>query len=545
MIKKQTIISLIAVGVAVILGFVYFVFIAPMLEEAPVVRNELLMFPTIELNDVAEIEINNSYGSYGFYYDEGKLADGSDAGFYLKGYYGTEYDKEAFSTLAVAARYPIANEIISENAKEDAAKYGLDISKADKGEALGPEAKDAETVDTMADSTDVQESESTVEQTEAENTAPAWYKIKNKKGQTYKVYIGDLAPSEDRYYAMLEGDNKIYTVDTQVSYILKPVESYVEPYLGQPLGKQDYSLVDRFSISRFNYEAQDLEKDLIQKFIEIEYMTDSEATASASATSYKFVYPEVDYDPSSSKYEEVLNTFVDALGYETVKFDKLGNHMDLEDLAPYGLDKPEYLIEYDYVYKDENTSERYILENVIWVSALNEDGTYYVYSWTYNVVSKVLAETLKFLDWKYIEFVDRPVFTKNINDISEISVEGKDVNAVFYLSGEGQELAVKTDTLNFSTSQVTNFRELYRKMLYISIENYAADTSEENCIMTLKITTRVGQTFEYKFYKYDTLQCFVTVNGKGEFYVASNSIEKILADTKTVANGGSITSELA
>ncbi len=90
------------------------------------------------------------------------------------------------------------------------------------------------------------------------------------------------------------------------------------------------------------------------------------------------------------------------------------------------------------------------------------------------------------------------------------------------------------------------FRHLYQTINYTSIvdsypldeltaEEQAALLADDNCLLTMTITAKVGKetkTFVYRFYSISSRKAFMTLNGGGEFYVSPVRLEKIVTDCK-------------
>ena len=163
----------------------------------------------------------------------------------------------------------------------------------------------------------------------------------------------------------------------------------------------------------------------------------------------------------------------------------------------------------------------------------------------FNIVAKVDAETFDFLEWEFIDFVDKPMFQKNINDIETVEIIGKDVHETFTITGEDTELKVtpKSTLTALTANQLASFKKIYVKLLSLSLEDYTESESTDEWVMTFKVTTRGGLEYEYSFYNYSTRRCYYTVNGEGEFYVLRDRVEKILSDTVLLMSGGEVTSD--
>ena len=159
------------------------------------------------------------------------------------------------------------------------------------------------------------------------------------------------------------------------------------------------------------------------------------------------------------------------------------------------------------------------------------------------------AASYPWLSYDLIRFIDRPIFQMNINNVSRVEISGGEIGtdkmaSDFRLVGDGQELVV-TDTLSGTVVDTHNFRQLYKTMLSLEIEDYteSTNTDEASCIAVLRVTTRADVVTEYRFYAYATRRCFFTVNGKGEFYVNRDMAAKLISDAKKVIAGVTVNSD--
>lgn len=403
----------------------------------------------------------------------------SDGNYYIIDYPGTPYDSALFTTTVAAARNPLSMKRVDENAP-DLTIYGLD-----------------------------------------ESQSPARYTVSDKKGNSHTVIVGDMIQTGGGYYCANEGSRAVYVLDTSMDCILMPPEKAVTPILSLPVGDNDY----------FNTEVFTLKVDG-EVLVSCGYMTDAERMDTASVSTYKMFVPE-NYTPSTDNYGAILRKFIEFKGTETVAFGKSGEVMSGDRLAPYGLDKPKYEIYYKYSGVD----------NYVFVSEKQEDGTYFAYSLLFNLVAKVDAETLDFLEWDFIDFVDRPMFQKNINDVAYIRVEADGVDEAFTITGssvDDLEVTPQSRGKAFSEKELKNFRLLYRKMLGLNIEEYAPEKTDQNRVLRLTVRTDVGLEYVYEFFAYSTRRCFFTINGKGEFYCLRDRVEKIVSDTQALMRGEDI-----
>ena len=456
-------------------------------------QNRILMFNHTEKANIQSVEVHNTHGTYTFY------RDASD-NFVIKDAETASYDKEMLSSLVVSSGYTLSMTRVSENC-EDLSEYGL--SKEDN---------------------------------------PSYYTLTTTQGVTHTVYIGKAIPTGAGFYCSYEDRPAVYVLDsTLASTLLADIRDLMTAILTYPVATTTYYTITNFDMTKNG-----------ENFLHVDYLTDAERIQTASTSVWRMVYPEGGYTPSSTNYDAMLQTFTNFTGNRVMEFNVLGD-MASEELTDeqiaifekYDLTAPETTVSFDYT--DPNAG--YTVTNMVWFSSMTEEGQYYVYSWLFDIISVIDAASYPWLSYDIIDFIDRPVFQMNINNVAKIEISGGELNegkmsADFRLAGDGQELVVTEDRTG-TVVDTQNFRQLYKTMLSIEIEDYTEDdsTDEAKCIATMRITTESDIVTEYKFYAYATRRCFMTVNGEGEFYVNRDMAAKLISDAKKVIAGITVNSD--
>ncbi len=456
-------------------------------------QNRILMFNHTEKANIQSVEVHNTHGTYTFY------RDASD-NFVIRDAENASYDKEMLSSLVVSSGYTLSMTRVSENC-EDLSEYGL--SKEDN---------------------------------------PSYYTLTTTQGVTHTVYIGKPIPTGAGFYCSYEDRPAVYVLDaTLASTLLADIRDLMTAILTYPVASTTYYTITNFDMTKNG-----------ENFLHVDYLTDAERIQTASTSVWRMVYPEGGYTPSSTNYDAMLQTFTNFTGNRVMEFNVLGD-MASEELTDeqiaifekYDLTAPETTVSFDYT--DPNAG--YTVTNMVWFSSMTEEGQYYVYSWLFDIISVIDAASNPWLSYDIIDFIDRPVFQMNINNVAKIEISGGELNeekmsADFRLAGDGQELVV-TEDLTGTVVDTQNFRQLYKTMLSIEIEDYTEDdsTDEAKCIATMRITTESDIVTEYKFYAYATRRCFMTVNGEGEFYVNRDMAAKLISDAKKVIAGITVNSD--
>jgi len=496
MIKQQKTFA-IGFGIAfVVMLVLYFVVVAPLLTEEPVetepletlegeelgINSRYLMFPQVERSGIQSLEVHNEYGSYTFYRN---AADN----FVLKGYENVvTYDQEKFASLAVSAGYTLAMMKITDNATpEQMAEYGLDAPQA-------------------------------------------YWILTTTEGDVHRVNVGNILLTEGGYYCSYEGRDTVYILSTSLaSTILQPVEVLITPVLTAGMSTNDYFEADNF----FIMHGEDLFVRIVQK-------DPSEYENSSALVENKMTYP-APYTVNTSLHTEILYKFIALVGTQTVKLDPTE-----DDMHTYGLYEPAYTI--SYTFRD--------MPFFLFLSERQPDGSSYATSnlSSYSVVVKVDGATLGFLEYGLFQWISEYPFQTNITSVREMTLRSGDgsTDLVFKLNhgtadGGSNTLSVDINNgMHIPDAEVQNFRQLYKTLLAITLEEYTPLTEEEKAalvadpsklLLTFSYTDTNGAVTEYKFYQYTTRRAFVTINGVGEFYTFPDFMEKILKDADRLLAG--------
>jgi len=498
MIKSQKTLIIIFAALFAVLLVVYFAVVAPLLVEEAAETEPLetvegeavgpngryLLFEHTEKSDIQSIEVFNEYGSYRFYRD---AADD----FQLEGFEGVPYNQELFSSLVVTSGYTLAMMKIMDDATEaDLAEYGLDKPIA------------------------------------------RWV-LTTTGGETHTVYVGDNLITEGGYYVQYRGRDSVYILSTTLAdTILQPVEKLLMPLLTAGMSQNDYFYTNNFTL----WHGEEL-------FLRISNVPESEKVNPDAIVETEMIYPK-GYQPNDNLYFEVLYSLMALQGTEVVK---LGTTDEILD--SYGLLNAAYTMYYEF-----NDMEFYVM-----FSEKQADGTYYATSnlYSYQMVVKMDPATVTWLEKSLFQWIAEYPFSTNITKVKSMTVQADGLDVTFGLTHDTTEggtaiLDVEatvresengTGSVVIPDAEVYNFRQFYKTLLGILLEEYSPLSDEEKealtaddskLILTFSYTTTDNETVEYKFYQYSTRRAFVTINGHGEFYTLIDHINKVASDTEKV-----------
>lgn len=458
------------------------------------INDRLQMFEYLDKASIQSIAVQNKYGNYEFYRD-------SNGDFQIKGYEGVSYDLIKFSSLVVSSGYTISKERVVELAGEaEYEQYGLDEPVA------------------------------------------SWT-ITSTRGKSYTVNVGSELVTGGGYYCALEGRDAVYVLDTSLAdTILQPIEELVTPTLIAGLSTTDYYLADNFKI----YKNGEL-------FLHIAIKDDSEKSNANAILENKFVFPE-GYLPNVDKYYALLYIFTGSstdstsTAYTSTAGSFVGDSvvvLGVDEIAKgmYGLLSPAYRLEFDY------SDYHYELS----FSEKQEDGSYYCYSnLNPKVIVKCSGDNFSFIEYEMIDWISSSVFDNYITNISSIKIKNDKYDVLFTLkhgkdSDDNSTLDVTTNVgVTIPNSDVYNFRKFYQTFLVIQIEDFTPLTEEEAealvknedaHMLTFTYTTLKGTETEISFYRYTNRHAMITINGRGQFFVITDIVEKISNDTGRVLTG--------
>ena len=477
----------------------------------------ILMFEQIPREQIQSIEVHNEYGDYTAYYNA-ELGS-----FCFLGLEGTPYNEELFSQLVVAAGFPIISDrFLPDENRAPLEDYGL-----------------------------------------GEDTDRAYYIITTRKtddqpATSYKVYIGKPSLTEKYYYCMVDSRDIVYILEQSIkATLLADVKTLLTPILTYPIEDNTYLTNISQIVILKNGEL----------FAKIQYQ-DTEANVPGveqyGVTVPYVVTAPVEYDASTQKMTSLLGQIVNMTGselleyniYDVVKLKDENGDPVLDENGEEDYDyvmKPEIAEKYGFVnpahdvyytYRSETEGNMDVIVSIS-EKQRDEDGTeyYYVASMLFDTIARMDASSLSFLDWPLMDYLDKPVFSVNIDKVSRIKITAADKSYDFELTGTGDDL-VAVETANGRTSfkgddkdvgtnrGIRNFRKFYQTILSINREDFVEEPAEEEkaLLLTLEVTFRDKSVRTYRFYSYSERRCFMTINDKGEFYVLRSMIRKLVSD---------------
>lgn len=455
-----------------------------------------LLFPHIEKKNIRSLEVHNDTGSYTFArvnVETGEIDNTSD--FIILGSAMTTYDQELFASLYVSAGYTISTRKI-ENPIKDAngqfTEYGLVAQTREKYDpetgnpiVFDPETGEEVTVDVLNGE------EIGGRQPVTYEYSPAYYILTDINGNRYKVIIGDRLVTGGGYYvqyvdmsgAQENPRDAVYVLSSDIgSCLLAPIEDYVTPLISYPMTMNTYFDVEDFILTKRNGKGVDDFEEIVSfSYIDL---TERENTISSSIP-YVFLENSKSpaaslegYQPSSDNIGACLQNIYTPSYVGVHKFAP-----DDEDFVECGLSRvvvdenrepvldkdgnkqyefcAEYMISFKYDILDDDGNFVETIQQIILISAPNENGNYYTftsvyspasegkdakYLYDYNMIVEVEGYSLNFLTWDSYDWINSSYISFNIAFIESIKIESPDYSAQFTLDNSLSDQSEQTSS---------------------------------------------------------------------------------------------------
>lgn len=385
------------------------------------------------------------------YLNAGIYAD-ADGDFVISGYEESDFDPSLFAGLVVTTGYTITaagGKLTSParlpSGEIDFMQYGLE--EGTRIDASGREY----------------------------HHTPPYFILTDLKGNVHKVTIGDAIVSNGGYYVKYEGYDGEKFVERQAVYILldnestgytndykpftyrklsdtvlAPVEKLITPMAVYPMQQNSYFDVSHFTIMTYNPERAlenllnddpDDDNDYYDISIRFSYHDLDERTNTIHS-SFPYVMETCElygYAIDTNKVDDCL------LALKDLSFVGVSSLAATDaDMVRFGLSIPQYIIYYESDLGGFGTNT----EQVLSVSALSPNGTYYVYSSYYDMIVEVDKNKLQFLSWKGSEWLSDDVYFHTIGFCEDLKLETDDYWAHF----DFDTIRVLETTINTSGS---------------------------------------------------------------------------------------------
>ena len=279
----------------------------------------------------------------------------------------------------------------------------------------------------------------------------------------YKIYVGNISPTNDYYYIMVEGKDKVYTVDSVHGSVLKASRLMIK------------------SKELIPYKNNEIKQITVKKDGKTVY--DLTFDTESSTWSLPKEYSNLPFDQTA--VTSMLTTVTRLEAQQLLE-------ENLDDLSKYGFDKPVA----EVTVKGIDGTEQNILvsdktdENKTYSYALIEDT---------NQVQMYYFSDLDFVDNKPIDFLPDSTTVATMYDVTGFDLTFGDINDSFTMDIANNILKVNGKEADIKNSEnSTAFQNFYNALSILIFTETDVDASPDNSELLLSAVFHVNDGTDIK-----------------------------------------------
>ncbi|MDE6034700.1 MAG: DUF4340 domain-containing protein [Ruminococcus sp.] len=263
--------------------------------------------------------------------------------------------------------------------------------------------------------------------------------------ETYKIYVGNITPTNDYYYFMVEGKDKVYTINSIQGSVLKASRMMLKA--------KDLIPYDSTGIKQIT-----VKKDGVITY-DITYDTET------STWSLPEEYSELPFDQTA--VGSMLTTLT------RLESEQLLEEY-LEDMSKYGFDKPTAEVT---IKGTDGTQKDFIIggqgdNNQTYIYVLMKDS---------NQVARFYTSDLNFINYKPLNFLPDSVTSAGIYNINGFDFIFGDVQDSFTLNMTDRILEMNGTAVDMENSEIyTGFQNFYNSFSTIIFTDTDIEATPDN-----------------------------------------------------------------
>lgn len=253
----------------------------------------------------------------------------------------------------------------------------------------------------------------------------------------HTLYVGGPSATEECYYAMLPGDDTVYSIAYEAGKLLEGTTFYLRSH--------DLIPYHETKVTAYSIERSALPDLVLHAEDAMWYMDEPLKGGNINSATVK------------SMLTNVTRIEVDGFAAEEKGI----------DLAPYGLDHPDYTLTIKsedgncvllFAYDPEDSSRMYVL---------NKDT---------GLISFIAASSTGFLNTRPEELMNNTLLSINFHDAAKLEVQVDDLSFTMTMDHEsGQYLLDGTDVASIGSNAVSTFKNLFDTMAKLTYETLELD----------------------------------------------------------------------
>lgn len=295
----------------------------------------------------------------------------------------------------------------------------------------------------------------------------------------YKIYVGNITPTNDYYYIMVDGKDKVYTVDSLHGSVLKASRMMLKAKDLIPYGDTE---IQQITVKKDGKVAYDLTFD-----------------TETSKWSLPEEYSNLPFDQTA--VSSMLTTLT------RLEAEQMLDEY-LEDLSRYGFDNPSAEVtikgldgtEKSFLIsgkKDENRTYTYLLQK-----DSNQVQTYYI-------------SDLNFINYTPLRFMPDSVTSAGIYNVTGFEFTYGDIQDSFTLNMTDRQLEMNGETIDFeNTETYTAFQNFYNAFSVLIFTDIDVEATPDNSepLLTALYHVNDGTDLKIDFVDAGDNKCYVFKN---------------------------------
>lgn len=344
-----------------------------------------------------------------------------------------------------------------------------------------------------------------------------------ESGTKKTLLLGNEAPSGDATYAMVKGDNTVYTVrNSAVANYSKTILEFVDKTI---LDVEDSEII----VNDLRIQRKDLDYDIYLEYVE------QDDSVLSGGTSFTHIMKE----PTEAYLSVERATDITSGMFGLYATDVYSVHCEESDIAEAGLLDPFCTVSMNC---DNGNDYKLLLsesfsddDNVKCCYAMMEDA---------NVIFIVKAESAPWVDVQPVDIASRIFIASYVWSVPELEVsfDGKDYKmSVERVDPDAEIESLKsTDfkaTLNGKEINAERYRQFYSYLLSAYAESFAIDEKipSGEPMAAIRFTDSYNKRdYDIEFYDFSSMKALIVINGESKFLITKSYIETLKKNAELI-----------
>ena len=299
--------------------------------------------------------------------------------------------------------------------------------------------------------------------------------------ETYKIYVGNITPTNDYYYFMVEGKDKVYTINSIQGSVLKASRMMLKSKDLIPYNDTDIKQITVKKNGKITYEltydTKNSEWSLPEEYSELPF--DQTAVSSMITTLIRL------------EAEQMLEEYLD-------------------DMTKYGFDKPVAEVTIKGI---DGTEKSFIVGGK---GDNNQTYTYIMLEDT-NQVQMYYTSDLNFINYTPLNFLPDSIASAGIYNINGFELSFGDIQDSFTLNMTDRILEMNGQSVDMENSEIyTSFQNFYNSFTTLIFTDTDVEAMPDNSNPVL--------TAIYHFDDIDDIKIDFVYAGNDKCYIFKNDV---------------------